>query len=812
MSGIAYPPPTEILPIFDNSVFNVNQNVALTEAQANLLYLKFPTAQGAETFGDIFVNANATLNCPVQVNSNLLQLTGTSSIQFPDLSIQTSAYTGTAGVASSVVVAPGGSGAMYLALTQGTSGNYPILTNTPQYNATTGVLSSAQFTGALNGNATTSTSATQITISPNGNNATHYLTFSDSNTAGNINLHTNSGILVNPSTDTITATTFSGDLSGNATTATTATNATNIALTSDNTSGTYYIPFSKTISATSNALYVDNTTGPLSYNPSTSLLACSGFSGVTVSASTSVSSLSLNATNGGNIKINDVSGTYQTVITQPNYNYNVSMPTGASMNIFNNGGTCPLPTLSASFGMSIGNNISGGRDESCLFNYQGNSSSGTAGGFDFYNISSTTNAVKIAGIPKTQSAFSSTGLNIPTYDWVNGTISAGISAITQVPITNTTSSINYFLPLVTNTTTGSKTLFAGGSIAFNPAINTLSTTNFSASGNMQAPIIQTTANGVIRAYDTGGVLATSLQQIGTDLNIIIPATGEMKITTQGTGVIPTLNPDAGTSFLWNVSAGGGESCIVNYQDGGSAGGFDFYNVNGVANSVKIATIPKTQSAFSTASSTILSTYDWVNGTVSAAISAIPSLTSFNMTVIPPAASNTYYGLWANSAVTGSHPINNGSYVQLVPNTNTMTITSNLNILNTQTSLNNARFTSTPIILAFGNNDGSAGGGADATNLTSSYISSTGWTNPSGGLYTITLTGVAHSIFSATITGNPNTATAGQRPQILTSVAYAGGLPNAYLSATFQIYYLQGTGGGGAPFNGAFSYSISGIMN
>ena len=72
-------------------------------------------------------------------------------------------------------------------------------------------LTATTFAGALNGNAS---SATQIRITPNGNNAVHYLTFSDTNTAGNINLHTNSGILVNPSTDTITATTFVGDLNG----------------------------------------------------------------------------------------------------------------------------------------------------------------------------------------------------------------------------------------------------------------------------------------------------------------------------------------------------------------------------------------------------------------------------------------------------------------------------------------------------------------------------------------------------------------------------------------------------------------------
>jgi len=191
---------------------------------------------------------------------------------------------------------------------------------------------------------------------------------------------------------------------------------------------------------------------------------------------------------------------------------------------------------------------------------------------------------------------------------------------------------------------------------------------------------------------------------------------------------------------------------------------------------------------------------------------LSSLNSFNMTATVPSASNTYYGLWANSPFTGSHPINNNSYVQLVPNTNTISITTDFNVANSQTFLNNVRMTSTPIILAFGNNDGSAGGGADAFNLTSSYLTSTGWTNPSGGTYTLTLTGVLHSIFSATITGNAGIATAGQRPQILTSVSYAGGFTNAYLSVTFTIYYLQGTGGAGAPFNGPFSYSISGIMN
>ncbi len=61
-------------------------------------------------------------------------------------------------------------------------------------------------------------------------------------------------MIYNPSTSTLDCTNFSG----------TATTANNIALTSDNTSGTYYIPFSKTTANASTALFVDDTTTALS--------------------------------------------------------------------------------------------------------------------------------------------------------------------------------------------------------------------------------------------------------------------------------------------------------------------------------------------------------------------------------------------------------------------------------------------------------------------------------------------------------------------------------------------------------------------
>lgn len=95
-------------------------------------------------------------------------------------------------------------------------------------------------------------------------NSTHYLNFSDSSSTGTGAIQKTAGISCNPNTNTITATTFTGNAS----------NAVQVALTSDNTNGTYFIPFSKTATANNNNLFIDNTTTPLTYNPANNLLAC----------------------------------------------------------------------------------------------------------------------------------------------------------------------------------------------------------------------------------------------------------------------------------------------------------------------------------------------------------------------------------------------------------------------------------------------------------------------------------------------------------------------------------------------------------
>jgi hypothetical protein len=119
-------------------------------------------------------------------------------------------------------------------------------------------------------------------------NAVHYLNFSNSSVTGYGHPEKTASITCNPALGSITATTFNGSISSAAT-------AVGVNLTADNTSGSYFIPFSKTTTATGNALFIDNSVTPLSYNPNTSRLACSEFSGNLLGNATS--STFVNTTN-----------------------------------------------------------------------------------------------------------------------------------------------------------------------------------------------------------------------------------------------------------------------------------------------------------------------------------------------------------------------------------------------------------------------------------------------------------------------------------------------------------------------------------
>ena len=118
-------------------------------------------------------------------------------------------------------------------------------TNTPStivFRDASGDFSANSITASLNGNALTASSlqtarninlvsfsgGADIVVEPfvesdESTNATRYITFVDSTTDGYQRLNEDSGLTYNPSTGTITATTFSGSLSGGTVTATTVT-------------------------------------------------------------------------------------------------------------------------------------------------------------------------------------------------------------------------------------------------------------------------------------------------------------------------------------------------------------------------------------------------------------------------------------------------------------------------------------------------------------------------------------------------------------------------------------------------------------
>jgi hypothetical protein len=159
----------------------------------------------------------------------------------------------------------------------------------------------------------------------------------------------------NPNTSSLTAASFTGALSGTATT------ANDIATTNNNNSDTFYIPFCSAVGS-SQQLFVDSITGPLSYNPNTGILVCSSFQGEILTANStptatfSAGNLSMSAGTWSfrNATVN-ITGTTNTIssltITNVRNNgfYNVAIQNNGSGNLtINTGLGANIKTLHSS--------------------------------------------------------------------------------------------------------------------------------------------------------------------------------------------------------------------------------------------------------------------------------------------------------------------------------------------------------------------------------------------------------------------------------------------------------------------------------
>ena len=227
---------------------------------------------------------------------------------------------------------------MYPTFAVATGSGFQILNvnSNLSYNPNSGILTSQTFSGNLSGNAASATNATNATnaagvsLTQDNTNGNYFLAFSKTTNATANSLFidpTTTPLTYNPSTHTVVATTFSG----NATSANTATVANNVALTADDTNTTCYIAFSKTTGGVgvSNALFIDPTTTPLTYNPSSSVLIASTFRG-------SISGNALNAASAGALNI----GTFASTDS-----INFNFPAGTSNYIMTSGAFYATPTV-----------------------------------------------------------------------------------------------------------------------------------------------------------------------------------------------------------------------------------------------------------------------------------------------------------------------------------------------------------------------------------------------------------------------------------------------------------------------------------
>lgn len=165
------------------------------------------------------------------VNNKIQVTNGTNTTTINPASITSATFTGslngTANFASTTAVSSDSSTTTYPTFVLGTSGNQAQKINTNlTYNAFTntlnvGSVTATTFTGALVGNASTSTTSTLATITGDNTASTFYPTFATSTGGQGLKIDT-AGLSYVPSTDTLTV----ANVTGNASSATTASNLT----------------------------------------------------------------------------------------------------------------------------------------------------------------------------------------------------------------------------------------------------------------------------------------------------------------------------------------------------------------------------------------------------------------------------------------------------------------------------------------------------------------------------------------------------------------------------------------------------------
>ena len=133
-----------------------------------------------------------------------------------------------------------------------------------------GIAKTVAFTDDIPVTSGFATTARNVDLASGANNASHFLTFSLTSTGSGVALSSDAELTYNPSTNILTATTFSGNLTGTATT------AQNVNLAAGANASNHSVVFS--LNSTGSGVALSSDAG-LQYNPATNVLTADVFSG-----------------------------------------------------------------------------------------------------------------------------------------------------------------------------------------------------------------------------------------------------------------------------------------------------------------------------------------------------------------------------------------------------------------------------------------------------------------------------------------------------------------------------------------------------
>jgi hypothetical protein len=343
----------------------------------------------------------------------------------------------------------------------------------------------------------------------------------------------------------ITANTFNGYLNGTADLANTAsfaysagsaTNSNNILITSDNTSGTYYIPFSKSSGTGYKGLFQDDTTTALSYNPNTSTLSATTFSG-------NLNGTANSATNSSN----------STIIAGNNFSGSnwfpcvVNSSTAGNYNLTSYSNLSYIPNTNT-FSCNISGNSSTATNATNAINCSTTSTT-TAGTYYPVFVSSniTGNYPNLVGVmtynPST---------NTITANTFNGALSGTATNATNVAITDDNTNATYY-PVFVSNNTGNLPLKVDKTtnpLSYNPSTGVLTSTTFSGLLDTGGLVYLSTGSQAI----TGSASATNISLTSIfnstykNYRIVLYPTTQVSFTAYpnyaltaflGTGTLPT---------------------------------------------------------------------------------------------------------------------------------------------------------------------------------------------------------------------------------------------------------------------------------